>query len=1101
MMNRFIYSLLLLGCAAWAWVGCTDDPNVEPLPPAGDGSPSWVTIDFGDNSFDEVNITTRATLDNTAESRVSNLFVFLFNGEGKRLYGRFFDTSNRLDSESELLKSKVDSWWVTGNATTNATEGKVRIYAPGVTGGSLYILANINADMVNISPDKLRFVQTLADLEAMTASLNQEITERNGFFPMTGSASGITVSKGDIKAPVDPTDNPDGQKNLKVMLTRLDAKVAVKLRVAKGFEESFTNAAGVTTYHKIDSFVPQSWQVVNLPRTAFVLPQLKDATNEDGTKELFSTLEKKFETRGPDEVSYEYTDKDGVHKTVTDTQTEAHGFSFYMLENRAAPKGEIPETQVENEGKGYHARDTRKKDDKGAYLPDPDGTGDIWKYAPAEGTYLVIKGEVVMAVDVNEGRDQQLSADVVYYIHLGDFGSNINDYDVERNTSYTYTITIYGVDNIQIEVEVNEGKKENESGATGHVYVAKEQILTLDSHYCRAVVSFDQAHLTDAEHLLWYVKTPFGREGSPNVIGGIEVPSGLDYQWVHFIVNEIGDDGTYSKKHAWYNPDKVKDILEFSKYIKQQKKAYDEGKENAFRPHFDKDWLDWYNKTHDTKITEEEAKKDLTGDWYRYRIYMTVFVDEFYYTADPVTGDTRQDLWKDFVNQPKRLMHILCDAEKSADEDSRTTGSVLTIRQRSIQTVFNTQKPELKTAWGCETIDETRDALWYYSRKESYVQDPDEPDDPYYMKWQGPSGMSLPTYDGNTSESNGLYNTAKIWGLLTNANKYVPKYWSEYVDFDQPYGLRDGDETETLRYACMTRNRDENGNRIIDAAEVKWYLASLSQLTSLYIGDQGIDQEAVLYPYYKEKETSKVKEDVWDAATKTFKWRAHMVSSTADDGWPQILWAEEGLSTGKYNDVYGKSASLTVRCVRNLGMDVSSEEKAQARLGNEGEIPQKAIDMKPEDGTSSVYRFDMSNMNPMSVRYYTSHELEPNSGRSVEARVYWAFETGPVAEKSYSYDELYKLLREGKSPCPEGYRVPNVREGALMSVRCPSLQAEVGGDFRVSTWYSRGNYVDAATQQDGSFSWIFNKDKTLLDNADRGGDFSYKIRCVKDIRQ
>ncbi len=1092
MLNRFIYSLLLLGCAASALVGCTDDPDVEPLPSTGDGSPSWVTIDFCDNSFDKVNITTRATLDKTAESRVSNLFVFLFDENGARVYGRFFDVTNRLDTEAELLESKVDSWWVTGNAADIETEGKVRIYAPEVTGGSLYILTNINADMVNIAPDKLRFVQKLSDLEAMTATLNQEISERNGFFPMTGSASGITVSKGDIKAPV-AEDNPDGQKNLKVMLTRLDAKVEVRLRVAKGYEDTITpNENAVKTYHKIDSFVPLSWQVVNLPRTAFVLPQTIDAETK-----MFSTRERKFETREPDKVSYEYKDKkSGEIRTVTDTLTEAHGFSFYMLENRPAPDPDrkIPEIQVENEGKGYHARETRVKDVNGAYVPDPNGTGDIWKYAPAEGTYLIIKGEVVMAVDVDdEGRDQQLSADVVYYIHLGDFGKDINNYDILRNTSYTYTITIYGVNNIQIEVEKK--REENESGATGHVYVAKEQILTLDSHYCRAVVSFDEAHLTGAEDLLWYVKTPFGREGSPNVIGGIEVPSGLDYQWVHFIVNEIGDDGKYSKKHAWYNPEKVMNILEFSKYIKEQKAKFDDDKAKGkidtaptsdFRGEIDEDW--------------KKKFPDDASCWKRYRIYMTVFVDEFYYTADPVTGDTRQDLWKDFVNQPKRLMHILCDADKSADEASRMTGSVLTIRQRSIQTVFNVKKPELKTAWGCETIDETRDSLWYYSRKESYVHspEPEHENDPGYMIWQGPSGVSgIPTHDGNTSQGNGLYNTAKIWGLLTGAdNKYTPKYWRDYVDFNQPYGLRDRDDTETLRYACMTRNRDENGNGIIDAAEVKWYLASITQLTSLYIGDQGIDQEAVMYPYYKEK----IKDNVMDK-TNAYTWRMHMVSSTAtDSGWPEILWAEEGLSTGAYCDVYGKSASLTVRCVRNLGMDLSSEEKAQERLANSAEIPAQAIQAKPADGNPSVYRFDMINMNPMSVRYYTSRELEPNSGRSLEARVYWAFETGPLMDKTYSYTNLYNLLREGKSPCPEGYRVPNIREGALMSVRCPSVLSG-DGELRVSTWFSRGSHKDhdvlLGTEQDHSNSWYFNSSKIRLDDGDGSG----KIRCVKDIRQ
>ncbi len=59
---------------------------------------------------------------------------------------------------------------------------------------------------------------------------------------------------------------------------------------------------------------------------------------------------------------------------------------------------------------------------------------------------------------------------------------------------------------------------------------------------------------------------------------------------------------------------------------------------------------------------------------------MTIFVDEFYCTANPITGDKRDDLWKEFVNQPNRLMHILCDADQSTDEASRTTGSVVTIR-------------------------------------------------------------------------------------------------------------------------------------------------------------------------------------------------------------------------------------------------------------------------------------------------------------------------------------------------------------------------------------------------------------------------------------
>ncbi len=1109
MVNRFIYLLVSLACAASTLVGCTTDPELDSLPAGyvGEGS-SWVTIDFSDNSFDEIHITSRATLDNIAESRVSNLFVFLFgpkdaNGDAQRIYGRFFDYTNRKDSEFELRDSKDECWWVEGNATKDDPHGKVRILAPEISGGTLYLLANVNSDMVNISPDKLRFVEKLSDLTTMTATLNQEITERNGFFPMTGLAEGIAISKGIITA--------TSENEFPVLLTRLDAKIEVKVRVAKGYYDSITSTTTtdtgdggtttteVTTIHTIDSFVPLSWQVVNLPRTSYVLPQSIDATTK-----MFTTRETKFETRKNELVSY-WQKGENVQK---ENMTEVHGFSFYMLENRQ--KSKQPGI---DDAKAYHLRDTRRKNSDGTYEPDEDGKGDIWQYAPANGTYLVIKGEVVMELGIdNEGKDQQLSADVEYYLHLGDFGADVNDYNVLRNTSYTYTITIYGVDNIQIEVQ--EKTQENESGATGHVYVAKESIFTFDSHYGRAVVSFDEGHINDIEHLTWYVKTPFGREGTPHKVGvgGIEVPAGLDYKWVHFMVNERDKEDNYIKSHAKYNPQDVKDILEFSKYIKEQKVKFLEDKkdgkidnESDFRREFDRDWFE--------KFKKPEDKEDDDGVWYRYRIYVTIFVDEFYYTANPLTGDVRTDLWKDFVNQPNRMMHILCDSDKSADEASRTTGSVVTIRQRSIQTVFNFEKPELQTAWGCESIDETRDVLWYFSRNESYSSKGD---------WVAPPS-GVPDAMGNNSTDNGLYNTARIWGLTTSGS-YTAKLWSDYVDYDRPYALCNADDKETLRYSCLTRNRDENGDGIIDAKEIKWYMASINQLASLYVGDQGLHSDAILYPYYKQKLTS----PDMDKTNNTYPWRVHIVSSSSYGGgsYPEILWAEEGLSTGPYNKTWGKSAGLSVRCVRNLGMDISSEEEAKRNLQDVNYMPEQAIQVSgpgvsgnTESVTpNSVYKFDLTNLNPQSIRYYSSQELEPNHELSIEARTYWAFETGILTDEQYTYPELRDLIKDGRSPCPDGYRVPNVREGALMALLCPSWGWQVAlneeGELspasgRVSTWYSHGllgtdqdlgvDDIESYPNNDysRSNSWFFNGTQIYLDKKYESG----RIRCVKDIRQ
>ena len=45
-----------------------------------------------------------------------------------------------------------------------------------------------------------------------------------------------------------------------------------------------------------------------------------------------------------------------------------------------------------------------------------------------------------------------------------------------------------------------------------------------------------------------------------------------------------------------------------------------------------------------------------------------------------------------------------------------------------------------------------------------------------------------------------------------------------------------GFHTDVYR-ACMSRNRDENGNGRIDADEVKWYLATVDQYKGLWIGE------------------------------------------------------------------------------------------------------------------------------------------------------------------------------------------------------------------------------------------------------------------------
>ncbi len=1050
MKNRLILILaLVLSLAA----GCTRDDTTDPA--SVEQGETWITLDFGNNSYERVTINTRAVLDETAESRVMNLYVFIFDGAGNRIYGHYFDNGTLLTDEQTVKNSQEECWYVE-NAVAGSgkqTRGSIRARVPLLAGGGeIYIISNIDADMVNISPEQLNFIHTKSDLNELTASLNQLITSRNGYFPMSGSKGGIAISKTGITA--------DDSATVKVPLYRLDARIEVNIKIDKDSSTSTeidydADGDGETSTavrtQKITGFRPESWQVINLPRGCFLAERAKSGTAD---KDSFDAPNGYFDS---DAVNFEQ---------VSD---ESSGFAFYMLENRPNKK---------NPAGDFNGRDLRCKNEAGAY----DDSNGLWVNAPEEGTYLIIKGEVLMDVNVSsEAKEQKLNASVTYYIHLGDFSAktgSVDNYDIERNTRYTYNITIKGVDRIQAEVEKGE---ETEPAATGHVYIAKESIYTFDAHYGQRAFVFDEAFITPAT-VTWYVKTPFGREGTPEVVNGVDIPNGLDYDWVHFLVNDHmnADDPTssYSRVQKRYSPSAM-NVIDFVAYIKDQKRRFD-----ARKSRYPDDPAQWtvgndFRAEIDTDYTDAEQQT-------RYRIWVTAFVDEYYYEEDPISGDKSQSLWKRFVNQPNRMMHLLCDTNFSADSESSTTGSVVTIRQRSIQSIFDPDAP-ITSAWGTETVDETSDKFWFYDDRET----------------TGSPSLYMGSTDyGNDSESNGLYNSARLWELSDGKSFTTGKRWDDFLDFDKEndnelWFFKDDADAHTLRtarYACMMRNRDNNGDGIIDASELRWYMASIRQLMNLYIGQSGISGDAILYPQSRGA-LYKTLGDVADADG-FYPWRSHIISSTKHGNTvhPSILWAEEGLSTSSYKEAelknWNQSGRFSVRCVRNLGNDPQSETEAQARVASPEMHFQPVLSVTgPGIGsntetvtTTSVYRFDLSNMNRKSIRFYMTKELEMSDEYSEMARPYLGFETGPMAESSYTHDELETMLQSGTSPCPEGYRVPNMRELGMMSNYIPS------------GWWSGYIYCSNYYSIEPQKYWMANGERTTL--APSGNT----IRCVRDIR-
>jgi len=189
--------------------------------------------------------------------------------------------------------------------------------------------------------------------------------------------------------------------------------------------------------------------------------------------------------------------------------------------------------------------------------------------------------------------------------------------------------------------------------------------------------------------------------------------------------------------------------------------------------------------------------------------------------------------------------------------------------------------------------------------------------------------------------------------------------WDDYLDYERKNDYNTlfmKDDKAVLRYAAMMRNRDNNGNGIIDPEEVRWYVAGLGQLDGLYIGEQGLSGDAKLY----KKSFATAANETFDASSPYSgfkKWRSHVVSSTVSGGKVKVLWVEEGVSvsnykapiSGNWRDGDGSNAlqcgAYSIRCVRNLGMPDATASTINDKDSNK---PTPLIKVTAPSGTIST---------------------------------------------------------------------------------------------------------------------------------------------------
>lgn len=447
-----------------------------------------VEISFGISTPGMDKVTTRS-LDEAAESKVNDLYLLVFDGEGRLKTSKFYNTDEIVSS----LENKS-----AGSLSLQTTSGISRIYA----------VANVQTTELRGVYSALEQVNSVDDLHTITAYLESANVERiQAGLTMSGTFEATGATPEQKKQGYCTIPETDGKMDGKIYLSRLDSHIKFKIAVGSLVKE----------------FTPTSWQVKYVPLKSTVIAQNKNILSLESDKVDYadSKISTSFGTDNENNVKY-------------------RTFDFYMLEsikkaqsyNNNSIAEDVSRMSEEDKRKEYAKREEEIKEP--AENDKVKNTG-VYKYSQKYATYVEIKGSLEINHKNDKGETITRVATVKYVIHLGGGINDPANFTSERNTKYTYLIKIEDVDDIVVEVEKND---ERRPGAEGDVVDSQTGVRTLDAHYNCFVMGFsyrDVAGEGDTPDLKFVVKTPFGQVTESSTPDTGNEAQQQDYHWIHFI--------------------------------------------------------------------------------------------------------------------------------------------------------------------------------------------------------------------------------------------------------------------------------------------------------------------------------------------------------------------------------------------------------------------------------------------------------------------------------------------------------------------------------------------------------------------------------------
>lgn len=1104
-LHTIYIRLLLVGFVAFTLTSCMDDELVKSGEVV-EGVPITVTMKLAGTPAADVTVDTRASGDDL--STLSNLTIYVFDGNGT-----YQQTVSTLDGfESLEIKGPTGTSDVTYEVKFETTSGTKKLLAVGNSTSSVWSEAN------NINVSTMNFEELKKHLANLNIPLNQDgefsrpaTITADGQMMITGKNEGIQFgTNGTV------VNWGESKSNIAVKMKRIMAHVTFNITQPG-------NAKG--------TFIPTSYKVYNVPTKACLVNMDNDTTI----------------ITGDGAVGFNHF----ASMTINPAINDVYSFDFYMPENIYDENSEVD---------SYQERDVWTK--KPEML-----LGKKWSNAPQTSTFVVISGTYSgnSTVDDNgteNSGDHAVTGDVQYTIHLGDFGESndpnrdFGDFSIERNCSYTYNVSVTGVNKIVVEALTN---REDQPGAEGQIftYDGSTYSYELDAHYEQLFLEYNLSSIalavqqklgpynsnledsvidnTIADNLILVIQSeamdytydgddytvqnkrgtlrPYRiyadavrsnadpTEAKNNVWQGsgtgIQPTGGFDYQWIEFWPQSGTSLAAYPGVSKWSRASTLTED--------EKNSVYGTAKGNTARL---KDVYDVivamgkavkniYSGSVTTIITGDTPNDDgicIVKDGDNYVARFTAFVNEYYYYEHPLTH-AEVTSWDVFVNKIPREMIIAMSSKISEDGNSSYSQVYSYITQRSMETFYNSRATPIN-GFGIETYNETpltQNGVNFTFGKniESGLSDTD-----------GRSNQ-IDLIDGNDKWEYYISTVNNGWFNSTNTNHKEHK-----LSIDA-YSNNEGQRGAYA--ACLSRNRDLNGDRTIDESEVRWFLPSVNEYLRIGIGSSALSNAAQLYIGNK----ASLDNDIWYTGENQTGDKNYVKAENLKDGTlyytssiddHRTYWAVEKGSYGVDGESWtATNAPKPIRCIRVLPTNITS-------VDTESDATYEPINNDPSGLTTLKFKdrlVDRLYRNGEYTSLLSRHNEDggPNfysegifvASKNVKTTDHLGVETNTDATFSLSsiigYDASGNTISR-TNPCRKyseggytsGWRVPNLVE--LMAMNAEGL---VDKNTTCCTAFSR---------QAVRYGFIVNEEKMISCPGSKGPgalNTSYKIRCVRDV--